>query len=141
MTIQEKLRGLADGKKYRDVQGFEYLIHCGTLMTYHEAYGHCAIDHEGLAKNWTEIKELDWSADEHDPELIEDLWPVKAWNDHYRYCEDEVFYDKSHNVSIDYENGDRRGSAYDHFRAIPREQWTKWQEEKYNELRERYYGK
>lgn len=87
----------------------------------------------------TEIKEIDWSADEHDPELIEDLWPVECW-DCVNFCKYLRFFDKE-NICVLYpEAGIRGGHPFSHYRAIPRNQWTKWQEEKYNELRERYYG-
>lgn len=94
----------------------------------------------GSVKEKPEIKELDWSAEEHDPELIEDLWPVETWIDAYPYVREYRFFDKESNKTIMGDNGERDGIQFNHYRAIPREKWSKWQEEKYNELRERYYG-
>lgn len=76
-----------------------------------------------------EEPQLDWEAKEHDPEVIPNNWLTWKWDDDDTYNRVLGFFKRSRDIR-------ESRYLYDHYRAIPRDQWPEWAVKAHKSLEE-----
>lgn len=142
----ECVKKMIDGTMYIRPNGeiLRCSIYCGSEPIFFIKNGNreTSMTDSWGCNDWEEYHELDFSMSEHDPEDIPDLWPVEVWDEELsrRFGFEVFFFDRENKGCLSPDYGDREGSSWPHFRAIPKDDWSPKIEASYKKLRERYYG-